>query len=138
MSLNLALSELPALDAPVSTAHLSGREKAAIVVRLLLTNGAIPALSSLPESTQTDLAVQLARMAPVDQPTVDAVATEFADSIEHLGLSFPNGLEKALGLLDGVISASMLRDWSGLSLPPSDELRQPSCTSRHIGTLSDI
>ena len=105
MSLKLALPDLPALDAPVTTAHLSGREKAAIVVRLLLNEGAIPALTHLPESTQTDLAVQLARMTPVDQATVDAVATEFADEIENLGLSFPNGLEKALGLLEGVISA---------------------------------
>ena len=106
MSSELALPDLPALDAPPSTALLTGREKAAIVVRLLLNEGAVPALTHLPESTQTDLAVQLARMAPVDQTTVDAVATEFADAIETLGLSFPQGLEKALGLLDGVISAS--------------------------------
>ena len=106
MPLDLALPDLPAVDPPVSTAHLSGQEKAAIVVRLLLSEGAIPALANLPESTQTELAIQLARMAPVDQATVDAVASEFADAIENLGLSFPNGLEKALGLLDGVISAS--------------------------------
>ncbi len=106
MPSELALAELPTFDAGASTAHLSGREKAAIVVRLLLSEGAIPALTTLPESTQTDLAIQLARMAPVDQATVDAVANEFADSIESLGLSFPSGLEKALGLLDGVISAS--------------------------------
>ena len=73
MSLELALPDLPTLDAPVTTAHLSGREKAAIVVRLLLNEGAIPALTHLPESTQTDLAVQLARMTPVDQATVRGV-----------------------------------------------------------------
>ena len=107
MSLELALPELPALDSSVAPADgLSGREKAAIVVRLLLSEGAIPALTRLPESVQTDLAIQLARMTPVDQDTVDAVATEFADAIENLGLSFPSGLEMALGLLDGVISAS--------------------------------
>ena len=105
MSLDLPISDIGA-PAPVSTAHLSGRQKAAIVVRLLLTEGAIPALSKLPDSTQTELAIQLAKMASVDQATVDAVAAEFADLIEAIGMSFPRGLEGALGLLDGVISAS--------------------------------
>ena len=95
--------DLPGL-AP--TSHLSGREKAAIVVRLLLSSGSVPAISQLPESVQTDLALQLARMAPVDQDTVDAVAGEFADAIERIGLSFPTGLDGALGLLEGVISAN--------------------------------
>ncbi len=88
------------------TASLSGREKAAIVVRLLLQSGSIPALSELPDSVQTDLTLQLARMAPVSTETVDAVATEFADAIEGIGLSFPSGLEGALGMLDGIISAN--------------------------------
>ncbi len=105
MSLDLAISDSGGTPS-ASTAHLTGRQKAAIVVRLLLTEGAIPALSKLPESTQTELAIQLARMAPVDQPTVDAVAREFADMIDGIGISFPKGLEGALGLLDGVISAA--------------------------------
>ncbi|WP_241239656.1 hypothetical protein [Silicimonas algicola] len=96
------LDSLPSLDGP--TASLSRREKAAIVVRLLLTKGSVPFLASLPEHKQTELAVQLARMAPVDQDTVAAVAAEFADAIERIGLSFPAGLENAIGLLDGVLS----------------------------------
>lgn len=95
------------LDLPSSPAiRLSPKQKAAVVVRLLLSEGAVPALASLPESKQTELAIQLARMAPVDQATVAAVAAEFADAIENIGLSFPAGLEGALGLLDGVISSS--------------------------------
>lgn len=85
-------------------AALSYKQKAAIVVRLLLSHGAVPALSSLPESKQTELAVQLARMTPVDQETVAEVAEEFANAIERIGLSFPSGLSGALGLLDGVLS----------------------------------
>ena len=96
------LGNLPALDGPKPA--LNSREKAAIVVRLLLSHGAVPALTSLSESKQTDLAIQLARMAPVDQDTVARVADEFADAIEAICLSFPNGLDGALGLLDGVIS----------------------------------
>ncbi len=96
------IGTLPPLGAP--PVALSSKEKAAIVVRLLLSYGAVPALSALPESKQTELAVQLARMTPVDQETVAAVANEFADEIERIGLSFPTGLDGALGLLDGVIS----------------------------------
>ena len=96
-------SQMPALPGSVTLTH---KEKAAIVVRLLLQDGKVPALSALPESKQTELAVQLARMAPVDQATVAAVAEEFADAIEAIGLSFPAGIEESLGLLDGVISAS--------------------------------
>ena len=96
------MGDFPVLDGPA--AKLSSKEKAAIVVRLLLSYGAVPALTELPESKQTELAVQLAKMTPVDQETVAAVATEFADEIERIGLSFPTGLDGALGLLDGVIS----------------------------------
>lgn len=101
-------SDMPDLtqDAqPTPQISLTRKQKAAIVVRLLLSEGAVPALSSLPESKQAELAVQLARMAPVDQDTVEAVAEEFANAIENIGLSFPSGLDGALGLLDGVISS---------------------------------
>ena len=103
--------DLPALDLPggeelFAVPELSGREKAAIVVRLLLQSGAVPALSELPESQQTDLAIQLARMDPVDKTTVSAVAEEFASLVEQIGLSFPSGIENTLGLLEGVISAN--------------------------------
>lgn len=91
---------------PASAVTLTPKQKAAVVVRLLLSEGAVPALSSLPESKQTELAIQLARMAPVNQATVAAVAEEFANAIENIGLSFPGGLDGALGLLDGVISSS--------------------------------
>ncbi len=106
MPMDMTLADLPgdmpAMDGAAS--KLNPREKAAIVVRLLLTYGAVPALSELSEGKQTALAVQLARMTPVDQETVAAVATEFADEIERIGLSFPTGLDGALGMLDGVIS----------------------------------
>jgi flagellar motor switch protein FliG len=107
MSLDLPMPDMPA-DPPSSggAGQLTPKEKAAIVVRLLLSQGAVPALSSLPESKQTELAVQLARMAPVESSVVAAVAQEFADAIGRIGLSFPTGIDGALGLLDGVISAS--------------------------------
>lgn len=97
--------------------HLTPKEKAALVVRLLLTEGAVSALLSLPESKQTELAIQLARMAPVDQAAVDSLVREYADAIENFGLSHPAGLDGALGLLDGMISSgasSRLREMSSI------------------------
>lgn len=124
MSLDVAVSDLPSFpSAGGIAASLTSREKAAIVVRLLLSHGALPALSQLPERKQTELAVQIARMAPVDQETVHAVAEEFANEIERIALSFPQGLEGAIGLLDGVLSegaAKRLR-----KLAPANTRRDP-------------
>lgn len=126
MSLADPLADLPSFpsdDGPGPITTLSSKEKAAIVVRLLLSHGALPALGQLPESKQTELAVQIARMQPVDQDTVHAVADEFANEIERIALSFPQGLEGAIGLLDGFLSegaANRLR-----KMAPSDTRRNP-------------
>lgn len=124
MALDDPLSDLPSLPGVGGmAANLSSKEKAAIVVRLLLSHGALPALAQLPESQQTELAVQIARMAPVDQETVHAVADEFANEIERIALSFPQGLDGALGLLDGFLSdgaANRLR-----KMAPSESRRNP-------------
>ena len=114
---------------PAPALSLTPKQKAAVVVRLLLSEGAVPALSNLPESKQTELAVQLARMAPVDQATVAAVAEEFADAIENIGLSFPGGLDGALGLLEGVISPSAWVSWicaSRMCMPCERTMRAES------------
>lgn len=117
------MSELPGFPSLPGAVSLNSREKAAIVVRLLLSYGAVPALSKLSESKQTELALQIARMTPVDQETVHAVAEEFANEIERIALSFPQGLDGAIGLLDGVLSegaTTRLR-----KMAPSDARRNP-------------
>lgn len=75
-------------------------------MRLLLESGALPELSQLSEEDQAELVLQLGRMKPVDRATVQAVADEFAEAIENIGVSFPEDLETALGMLDGVISSA--------------------------------
>lgn len=111
MALDSQMNDFPmTLPGGAAPLNLSPKEKAAIVVRLLLGQGAIPALSSLPEDKQTELAVQLARMKSVDQATVVAVAEEFAAEIQRIGLSFPSGISGALGLLDGTLSEGAKRE----------------------------
>jgi len=123
MSLDDPMADLPELPGTGMADQLTSKEKAAIVVRLLLSHGALPALSQLPDSKQTELAVQIARMAPVDQDTVHAVADEFANEIERIALSFPQGLDGALGLLDGFLSEGASKRLRKMA--PTDARRNP-------------
>ncbi len=95
---------------------VSPREKAAIIVRLLLAEGAPLKISGLPEEMQTALAAQMGRMRRVDRTTLQEVVMEFVTELEEVGLSFPGGLEGALSMMDGHIStnaATRLRRMNG-------------------------
>lgn len=97
-------------------APISPREKAAIIVRLLLAEGSALKISSLPEDMQTALAAQMGKMRRVDRQTLQEVIQEFVGELEEVGLSFPNGLEGALSIMDGHIStaaATRLRRMNG-------------------------
>lgn len=100
-----------------SAAHLlSRRQKAAIVVRLLLAEGAKLPLSELPETLQAELTSQIASMKFVDRDTLREVIEEFASELDAIGLTFPGGLDGALKVLDGAINADLaarLRAQSG-------------------------
>jgi flagellar motor switch protein FliG len=111
-----SLPDLAAFDGAGAT--LSKRQKAAIVVRVLLAEGARISLGDLPEDLQEELARQMAEMRFVDRSTLAHVVEEFLGEIEAIGLSFPDGLEGALAMLDGTISAataSRLRKQAGLA-----------------------
>jgi flagellar motor switch protein FliG len=96
---------LPATPAPSALARqVPPREKAAIIVRLLLAEGASIPLASLPDHMQTALAEQMARMRLVDRATLGAVVEEFLHELDSAGLAFPGGIEGALGMMDGHIS----------------------------------
>lgn len=108
----------PAPPAPGLPRQLSPREKAAVIVRLLLAEGATLPLSSLPEHMQAALAEQIGQMRLVDRTTLGAVVEEFLNELEQVGLAFPGGIEGALGMMDGHISAtaaSRLRRLAGAS-----------------------
>ncbi|MCW1933213.1 flagellar motor switch protein FliG [Pararhodobacter zhoushanensis] len=103
--------DVPAMRAARGTAPtgrsiraLTGKQKAAILVRLLLAEGADVKLSTLPEEMQTKLTETLGEMRLVDRDTLSAVISEFIETIEQVGLSFPGGLGGALKALDGKLS----------------------------------
>lgn len=85
-------------------APLTGRQKAAILVRLLLDEGADLRLTNLPEEQQTALTEEIARMRLVDRETVSTVANEFVETLEQIGFSFSGGIAGALEVLGGRIS----------------------------------
>ncbi len=95
---------LPPASTRSSVPALSRKAKAAIVVRLLLNEGAEIPLEDLPEALQAQLTQQMGAMRTVDRRTLAVVIDEFAEELAQIGLSFPNGMAGALEALDGKIS----------------------------------
>lgn len=100
-----------------AAARLTRRQKAAIIVRFLLNEGADVPLTDLPEALQGILTTQMGTMRYVDRATLAEVVAEFAAELEAMGLTFPRGVAGALSALDGRISpqtATRLRKEAGV------------------------
>jgi len=89
-----------------SPAGLSRRQKAAIIVQLMLSRGEQLPLARLTDDHQARLTEMMGRMRAVDRTTLRAVVEEFVAEIDEVGLSFPGGIDGALDVLDGQISAA--------------------------------
>lgn len=125
----LSLPPVTARRDAAGAMRLSQREKAAIVVQFLLSEGADLTLSDLPDDLQTALARQFGQMRSVDRATLAAVVAEFAEELEQVALLFPRDVAGALTVLDGRISpqtAARLRKETGVrqSGDPWDRLRE--------------
>lgn len=108
--------------------NLGRREKAAIIVRLLLNEGTDLPLEELPEDLQACLTQQMGQMGIVDRSTLAAVVAEFSDALDSVGLTFPKGIAGALTTLDGKINpqtAARLRREAGVRMAgdPWDRLK---------------
>ncbi|MFD3189562.1 flagellar motor switch protein FliG [Sedimentitalea sp. HM32M-2] len=125
MQKDAAISKLPVVAKDVGPGQiaapkprpLDNRAKAAIVVRLLLNEGADLPLEDLPDDLQARLIQQMGKMGLVDRNTLAAVIEEFATKLDGIGLAFPNGLAEALNAMDGKISpqtAARLRKEAGV------------------------
>ena len=130
-----------ALPAPPPPRLLTPREKAAVIVRFMLSEGAQIPLSKLPEHMQAALTEQMAHMRLVDRTTLARVVDEFLGELEQVGIAFPGGIEGALQVMDGHISAtaaSRLRRLAGASakVDPWDRLTSLP-TERLLPVLQD-
>jgi len=149
MQQDRALARLPKAGAsladgdPVSGAtpvpkSLDTTAKAAIIVRLLLNEGADLPLEDLPEDLQARLTERMGQMGLVDRVTLASVLHEFADALDGVGLSFPNGLAGALVALDGKISpqtAARLRKEAGVRQAGDPWLRLRALAADELATM---
>ncbi|WP_231701008.1 flagellar motor switch protein FliG [Aliiruegeria sabulilitoris] len=102
----------------VARKGLNRQQKAAVIVQLLLSEGAELPLKALTEDQQADLTSLLGEMRTIDRDTLQSVVDEFVDEMDSIGLTFPGGIEGALGLLDGHISpttSARLRRQAGVA-----------------------
>ncbi|WP_243721934.1 flagellar motor switch protein FliG [Meridianimarinicoccus aquatilis] len=99
----------PATPVAAHRPRLSRRQKAAIIVRLMLKEGAQLQLDALPEAMQIELTHEMGAIRTIDRETLNSVIEEFMAEVNDLGAAFPGGLEGALEMLDGALSATNLR-----------------------------
>lgn len=116
----------PPTPAPLA---LSRKQKAAIIVRFLLNEGADIPLTDLPDAMQAELTQQMGGMSYVDRDTLARVLLEFADELEGFGLAFPRDIVGALTAMDGKINphtAARLRKEAGVRQigDPWEQIRQ--------------
>jgi flagellar motor switch protein FliG len=121
---------VPASSAPARKGKtgLSRKQKAAIMVRFLLSEGADLDFRALPDSLQAELTRQIGEMRLVDRETLAEVVAEFAGQLEQIGVTFPHDLAGALTILDGRIhprTAARLRSQAGVRqyADPWDRIR---------------
>lgn len=96
--------------------QLTRQQKAAVIVRFLISEGASIPLSDLSDNMQADLTQAMAQMRLIDRTTLAEVVEEFLNELEQVGLAFPGGLEGAISALDGHIAptaATRLRRLAG-------------------------
>lgn len=99
-------------------ARMPRAAKAAIVVRMLLSEGADLPLEELPDDLQSLLTRKMGEMGLIDRDTLRAVVAEFAHELSSVGLSFPRGLAGALDMMGNRISestAARLRRQAGMA-----------------------
>lgn len=105
-------------SAAIGNPGLTAKQKAAVIVRLILAEGEDMNLASLPQGLQTDLAQEMALMGLVDRETRNRIVAEFCDTLEAVGVSFPGDIDGTLDLLDGHLSpdtADRLRRMAALN-----------------------
>lgn len=98
-----------------------------MVLQMLLADGKKLSLTALPDEVQLNLTRELASLRLIDRETLYAVATEFANDLERVGLSSPGGVDSTLNALADQISpdiAARFRTEAGLRGRPADPWTQ--------------
>ncbi len=87
-------------------ADLTRRQKAAIIVRLLLAQGVSPGIDKLSPLHQSLLARSMSGIGQIDRATLSDIVGEFTGALDNLALIMPRGMHDALEILTPHISAT--------------------------------
>ncbi|WP_179379511.1 FliG C-terminal domain-containing protein [Jannaschia marina] len=98
--------DLPAAGPPAR--QLTSRQKAAVIVHLLVSGGADPGLRDLPAEQQRQLAHDMAGLRFVDRATLAGVVAEFAEELDSIGLHVPRDPARILALLEPQLSLEVV------------------------------
>ena len=107
--------------------RMGSADKAAIIVRLLMSEDAMPRLTGLSLRQQQGLVRRMAALGPIDRDTLATVAREFAERLDTLGLTFPGSLAATLELI-----VDRLSDEARASLAEMAEAEGPPDPWRRI------
>ncbi|MFV0359562.1 flagellar motor switch protein FliG [Tropicimonas sp.] len=105
-------------EMPPARRRLTRQQKAAVIVKLLLSEGAELPLDALSETAQAALTARMGELRVVDRGTLRNVVSEFVGEMDSIALTFPDGIAGALDMLDGHISpatAARLRREAGVA-----------------------
>ena len=104
---NLETTTAAVLDAAPqpNVQKLQPSQKAAVFVRLLLTQGLSPAIDRLSPAQQERLTQSMANLGHINRDTLGAVVREFAEALDNMALTFPSALSDAVALLEPHLSA---------------------------------
>lgn len=94
----------PAPQIAQAARHLSGPQKAAIIMRLLVRDGVSISLTDLPERQQASLIREISALGDIDRSTIAAVAQEFAQRLAEAGGLRVDSVDEAISLLGGSVS----------------------------------
>lgn len=118
---------------------LTPRQKAAIIVRVLLAEGEDISLEALPVEAQDALTREMAEMGLVDRVTRDSVLEEFCEALEAVGVTFPGSMDGTLDILGPRISrdaSDRLRRLAALSGKSDPWERIAALPIAHLAALA--
>ncbi len=87
---------------------ISKKTKAAIIYCLMANHEMKLPLTKFSQTQQIEIAYQLTALKYINKETLTQIIQEFIQELEAIGLSFPDGIEGALNMLDGSISDDTL------------------------------
>ncbi len=93
----------------ITPTSMTRRQKAAVIVRLLLAHGVSPGIDKLSPAHQSVLARAMSGLGQIDRATLSEIVGEFTGALDNLALIMPRGMHDALEILNPHISA-MARD----------------------------